>query len=271
MATPPPAPPPPPGFRPDGVYCYQRRCPYCILDVPHNCGLETAQRVVREVVPELVAGEASEWTVIGQLSAFAAIAERHVGGERARALFEEMRPRPVFDIFSRRPSLPTPPPAKHSRWTGETTRVTTLDLPPPPEPPVDTCSSPQSVAPALVRSGATNAASSLPDLIGTAPESVPMPSFKRTLPPPEEPPFGYFWWQVDKGKGGRKKWRFVDSDLNYHLEDCLFCGMHQTTFTIGEDEYAYDLKAETQTSPLKGHVKRKIRRHGPLDPELWMM
>ena len=49
----------------------------------------------------------------------------------------------------------------------------------------------------------------------------------------------------------------------------LFCGMHQTTFTIGEDEYAYDLKAETQTSPLKGHMKRKIRRHGPLDPELW--
>ena len=98
-----------------------------------------------------------------------------------------------------------------------------------------------------------------------------MPSFKRTLPPPQEPTFGYFWWQVDKGKGGRKKWRYVDAELNYHLDDCLFCSIHQTTFKIGEDEYTYDLKAETQTSPLQGHMKRKIRRHGPLDPELWQV
>ena len=69
-----------------------------------------------------------------------------------------------------------------------------------------------------------------------------------------------YWWQVKKGAVGKRRWGWVDKNVNNRLEDAYEAGIPETDAEIDGWTYHYDLVNMVQTSPLEAATQREIRR-----------
>ena len=75
-----------------------------------------------------------------------------------------------------------------------------------------------------------------------------------------EEPEECYWWQVRKGPPGKRRWGFVDDNVNKRLERAFRAGDDDTIAEINGWWYYYDLVYMMQISPMEGGTRREIRR-----------
>ena len=239
-------------------------CPYCVLEIPHDASFDVVRASAESAVRKVQGSGDSGWILGMKLSAFAAIAEKEFGHERAWELCHEIQPiRLPFNIFVPRqadrvapaPAPPTPPP------------------PPPPPPPaalavVPAADKDSSACGSVFPSGGSTGGLGTSSGSASQPISDAEPPSKKARKgsegaPPEvksKPSEESFYWQVKKGKKGKMKWGWVDEALNKHLERAFLNGEGETTFVSDGWKYYYDFGDMTQTSPGDAATERPIRR-----------
>ena len=72
-------------------------------------------------------------------------------------------------------------------------------------------------------------------------------------------PEKYYWWQVKKGPPKKRRWGWVDENVNSRLEEAFHAGNKEATADIDGWTYHYDLVTGTQISPSEAVMTREIR------------
>ena len=211
--------------------------PHSVLGVPADASVEDARDAAEAAVSQMSGREGSEWLLNMKLAAFAAIVTDKLGALVAWQLYQQVRPKQPtnnnlqFQRDIRGLAEPPPPPS----------RV------PPPRPSAGAARR-QPPARGLSDKAADESRSSSWEVVTDSQEGASMEV--------ED----VFWWQVRKGPKDKRKWGWMDEQVNARLEEAWEGERNEVYAEIDGWEYLYDLVAMTQTSQSAEGTTRRIRR-----------
>ena len=218
---------------------------YDVLEIANGSCVEGAREAAEYAMEMYQEGEKKEWIVIMKLAAFAYIVHTKEGSDRAWQLYQEVRAKnknfKFLDLCREAHDLP------ERRRDGASSGTDKEDDRPP--------------LARRFRSSTTEwagrkarKASSEADGDDAGWSLVPVKQEETTLDEKK------YWWQVRLGKAGKRKWGWVDDNVNCHLEAAFDAGATECWADRDEWTYHYDLLNLIQTSPGPAETKRELRR-----------
>ena len=229
--------------------CAGMNCPYKVLGIPQDADVVQAVAAAEGAVMQLSAREGSAWILNMKLAAFAAIVSKQVGEDQAWNLYQQIRPKNLdgYVFVDHReardvPALPAPDDDAPDWGDMEDDEQRTVERP------EETGPQPNGNMPPLPEAA--------DDADGAGSSIMPAQQGGTSQGPQEE----CFWWQVKKGHAKKRRWGWVDENVNSRLEEAFHAGLQNTTAEIDGWTYEYDLVTMIQTSPVEERTEREIRR-----------
>ena len=232
-------------------------CPYKVLRIAKCSSVGEAQAAAERAIMTMSAGGGNEWIVNMKLAAFAAIVQSELGEEKAWQLYREVRQKnpglKVVDLVRDAHDVGQRPPADGSPGQHKP------GLP-------EQSEQGEGARPAGAKRAGRASSAASDDAGGSNWEIVPV-NEENTSHDPEKS----YWWQVRKGQAGKRRWGWVDENINGRLEAAYGQGQRETTAELDEWTYKYDLVDMMQTSTGQAVTKREIRRvaYDPNSDEGW--